>query len=163
MYFFVSYGVRDAKNANSSMQVKFPSNNDLDTIMEFALSTAQLIDPLIRGQITSVGVGVALDLPGALKDAPLATSDVEEGAEFSFLTTGGAKHNTGFRIPTFDETFLVSGTREVDTANATVDALVDRITEGFTAGLVNVSPSNLYGEDIVSLDSARESFTSSRG
>lgn len=157
---FVVTTIRDAKGAEAITKTNFPASVEFSVLAAYASSTATLIDAIIRGQIVAVGFGVEIALPGGLKSAPLATADVEEGARFEWRATSGAP--TGWRLPTFDEDLLLAGTREVDLTDTDVDAYHDRIISGHTVTLVNVSPSDNRGSDIVSLESARESFTSSR-
>jgi hypothetical protein len=162
---FVSYSILDAKGKKSTTQINFPIDNmdseHLDVLIDFAGTTAELIDAIIRGQIVDVGIGISVDLTSlTLKGTPVASSDVEEGARFQFSTVLNTL--TGFRLPTFDEDFINAGSNTVDIEDTDVDAFVDRIVEGRTITLTNVSPSDDRGEDIVALVSARESFQSSR-
>lgn len=162
---FVSYTVLDAKGQKSTFQINFPSSAGdsahIDVLIDFARTTAPLIDALIRGQIVNVGVGISIDLVGVtLKGTPVATADVEEGARFMWRT--GINTLSKFRLPTFDEDFISPGSNAVDIADPAVDAFVDRITAGRTILVTNVSPSDDRGEDITSLDSALESFGASR-
>lgn len=155
------YSIRDAKGKKSTTTMNFPIASDQAVLVDFLKTTAQLIDPLIKGQIIGIGAGIVVDLPGSgLKTAPLADSDVEEGARFNWLASSGAL--TNFRIPTFDEAKMVTGTPDVDTADGDVDDFVQRMRAGKTDTLVNVSPSDDRGSDITELESARESFTSTR-
>lgn len=159
---FVTYTVQDAKGAKSTMKINFPDAADIAVLKDFVRGTASMIDALIKGAIVDAGIGLAVDITGlGLKAAPNADSDVEEGARFSWRTVLGTRPQ--FRMPTFDEAFISAGTKGVDTTDPTVDTFVQRIEQGRTIGLVNVSPSDDRGEDIISLDGARESFTSSRG
>lgn len=155
------YTIEDAKGVKSTTRMNFPTSTDIAVLKEFARSTGTLIDAIIRGRIVDVSVGIGVEnLPGTWKAAALPTADVEEGARFSWRTALGSLPS--FRLPTFDEDLMLAGTREVDLADADVDAFVDRITAGLTQGLINVSPSDDRGEDITVLDYARESFTNSR-
>ncbi len=159
---FLVYSIRDAKGKTSTVKINFPVTVNIGMVQDFAVSTATMINSLIKGQIMDAGIGLAVDLSGAtIRNAPDPNSDVEEGARFSWRSAAGAI--TNFRLPTFDEAFMVSGTRNVDTEDTTVDAFVQRIIEGRTVGLENASPSDDRGSDIEALDTARESFTSSRG
>lgn len=161
---FVGYTIEDAKGAQSSTEIKFPANADIAIVSTFARSTAQLIDAIIRGKFVDISVGLKIALSSvtspSLKSAAIDTADVEEGARFQFNAANGGV--TGFRLPTFDEDFLIAGSRLVDTADASVDAVVQRIIQGQTVGLINVSPSDQYGSDVTTLKSAKESFTNSR-
>lgn len=157
---FVTYSVKDAKGKVVPFIINFPANVDIGVLRtNFVPTTATLIDTLLKGKIVQAGIGLAVDISGAtIKATPNADSDVEEGAFFGWKAANGA--DTGFRVPTFDEAKLVSGTTAVDTADTDVDAFVQRILAGQTVGLTNVSPSTDRGEDIATLETAVESFKS---
>lgn len=157
----VVYTIRDAKGKSSVSKINMPDSTDIAIAKQFAQSTAQLIDPLLKGQLVSIGIGIEVGLPGSgLKTAPNTDADVEEGARFNWLTASGA--NTEFRLPTFDEAKMVAGTPNVDLTDTDVDDFVQRIIAGQTVGIINVSPSDDRGSDVTEIITARESFTSTR-
>lgn len=159
---FLVYSIQDAKGKTSNMKINFPVNVDIGQLQSLAVDTATMVNNIIKGKIIDAGIGLAVDLSGAtIRSAPDVNSDVEEGARFLWRSAVNAI--TGFRIPTFDEAKLLDGTKQVDLADTDVDAFVDRIIAGKTTGVVNASPSDDRGEDIEALESARESFQSSRG
>jgi hypothetical protein len=164
MGFSVLYSVLDAKGQSSTMEVNVPSSVTFANIVLFASEVAKLIHPLMTGQITRIGVAFTVALPAGLRAAPLANSDVEEGARFQFGTSGG--FYTATRIPTIDESIILPGTRQVNTANAAVAALVTALRDGLNlvpvGGTATVSASDSRGEDITSLASAVEMFQASR-
>lgn len=158
---FLVYGIQDAKGKVSNIKINFPVAVDIGQVASFAGDTATMINSIITGKILNAGIGLAVDLSGAtIRSAPDPTSDVEEGARFSWRSAVGAI--TNFRLPTFDEAKMVSGTRNVDTADTDVATFVARILAGKTTGIINASPSDDRGSDIGVLEGARESFTSSR-
>lgn len=157
----VVYTVQDDTGKKSTFRIAFPSATDIAVLQQFAWSTAELIDPLIKGQIVDIGISASVEFGSAtLKSAPIAGADVEEGAYFGFMSDAGFA--SGFTIPTFDEAFIVPSSDNVDTADTDVDAVVQRVLAGQTVGLTNVSPSDVRGSDLVSLATARESFRSTR-
>jgi hypothetical protein len=158
---FVTMTIEDAKGNSSNFIHNFPTAVDIAILKGHARSFATIVDALVRGRITQVGIGIGVEnLPVGLKAAPLPNADVEEGARFTFRTALGTL--TSFRVPTFDEAFIVDGTKQVDSADPAVAALVNRMISGDTQGLINVSPSDERGEDVTALESAVESFQSSR-
>lgn len=157
---FLTYSYVDAKGATASNRINFPANVDIDQLKGFAVSTGLLIDTVTRCKIVGIGIGIEVDLVGAFKGAAIANSDVEEGARFAWNTD--AFTLTSFRIPGFDEAFINSSSRNVDLTNTSVNALVQRILAGQTTGLINVSPSDASGNDVVSIATALESFQKSR-
>lgn len=156
------YSIQDAKGKTSQMRMNFPSAVDIGQVVSFAGDTATMINNIIKGKILDAGIGIVVDLSGAtIRSAPDPDADIEEGARFQWEAASGAL--TGFRMPTFDEAKLVSGTKNVDLADDDVDDFVQRILAGKTTGLVNASPSDDRGSDIEVLRSARENFQSDRG
>lgn len=165
MAFEVLYSIVDAKGKSSTMAIALPQVTSFADVTIFAGQMALLIDPLINGRITRIGVGFTVSLPGALGLVSDADSDVEEGAKFQFKTSGG--FFTGFRIPTFDEQFILSGTQQVDLAAPGVAALRTAMVSGINltaaGGSGTIQPSDTRNEDITALEFAREMFQSSRG
>lgn len=149
------FTIRDAKGARSTVEI----NIDVATIANaqtFITAFAPLLDALILGVIERVGICILATLPGGLRAVPTLGSDVEEGARFMYNTVSGYK--TGFRVPTFNEAFLVDGTQRVDLADADVIAFNNAIEDG----LATFEPSDYRGDDIVALRSALESFQKTR-
>ena len=162
--FSAIYTIRDAKGETSVMEVKVPDNLTVVNLGIFAQQMANLVDNVITGAITRIGVALSFPLPGTLKAAPLANSDVEEGARFGFRTTNG--YPTGFRVPTFDEALIASGSKEVNTVDADVAALITAVVAGINlvpvGGTGTVGATDDRGEDIIALNFAKEQFLSSR-
>lgn len=154
---FVTYTVKDEKGNSSVMNMNIPTATTAANAITFAQSFAGLLNAVITGQITAIGLGYLVTLPGGLRTSPLGGSDVEEGARFSFRTA--LNHLTRFRIPTFDESLILAGSKAVDLEDTAVDALVDAMT----GGLGGVSPVDSRDEDVVSLDAAQEQFGQDRG
>lgn len=155
--FFV---VQDSKGLKSSMKMNHPLNTDLGALKNALPTTAELLDPLIGGQIIDCYVSIPISIVGWDVSTPAALSDVEEGCRFTWDTASGAP--TDFRLPTFKESFL-DADGVLNTADPTVDAFVQRIIGGLTQGLVNVSPADAYGSDVTALLAGQEDFLSSRG
>lgn len=166
----VLISVRDAKGKISTTEVKFSVGNTFSVrgLEVIAQRIAELVAPLLAGQIVRIGVALSFELPASLGvsgDNTLSPdSDVEEGARFQFRTAGG--YTTSLRLPTFYESKLISGTDQVNLTDADVaafvNAMVDQIsvTDGPDTYIVN--PSDYRGDGIVHLVFAREQFISTR-
>jgi hypothetical protein len=165
MAFTVLYTIRDGKGEQSTTEVNVPSSLTLSQVTTFAGQMASLIDDLISGAITRIGVALLVDLPVGLKSTPANTSDVEEGARFQFRTDGG--FFTSMRIPTFLESLINAGSKDVDLTDTAVAAFVNAMEDGIDPDAGGpqppIPPCDKREEDIVSLDFAREQFLSSRG
>lgn len=153
----LQYSIRDAKGISSRTLVHIPSATTIANATTFAQAFGEVIDALIKGLITSVDLCIGLDISAwDLKAAPDASSDVEEGAAFTYTDALGLLFRQ--RLPTFDETFVLAGTRQVDLANAGVQAYTDLIT----AGNGTVSPTAQAGSDLTDLVTAKEQFVKNR-
>lgn len=153
----LQYSIRDAKGITSRTLVHIPTATTVANATTFAQAFAEVIDALIKGQVTSVDLCIGLDISGYdIKDTPDAASDVEEGAVFTYQDALGLLFRQ--RLPTFDETFVLAGTRQVDTANAGVQAYTDLITDGNGT----VAPTAQAGSDLTALITAKEQFVKNR-
>lgn len=160
----VVYSIRDEKGATSLMQVNLPSGTALADVILFAQQMAPLVEALITGAITRIGIALTVALPGGLRSNPLSGSDVEEGGRFQFKTDGGFYTST--RVPTFDESFVTAGTAEIDTAAGAVASFVASMLAGIdltgVGGSGIIEPTDTRDDDLGSLEFAREQFQSSR-
>lgn len=163
----VIFSFRDAKGKSSTTEVNIPTGLTLANMTIFAQEMAKLIDPLITGVITRIGLAINIALPAGLAANPLSTSDVEEGGKFQFSTAGG--YYTGLRIPTWMESLVSAGSDDINTLDADVAAFVAAMMSGIdlttatpVAGTGTVTPTDGRGDDITALVNAKEQFVNSR-
>jgi hypothetical protein len=159
MAFEIVYTIRDEKNKRSLQSVHLPDTVSLTNARSFAQEMALLIDPLIKGKIERIGLGFMVTLPEGLKADFVAGADVEEGAT---LIYEASPYLFRHRLPTFDEQFIVAGTREVDLTDPDVSAFVDAMVDGLLIDAVQVQPCEWREQDLEALRSARETFQRSR-
>lgn len=164
MGFEIVYNVQDEKASNSLMSTRLPSAVSFNDAIIFASEFAPMIQALITGAITRIGVAFTVDLPAGLRSAPLAGSDVEEGGRFQFNTAGG--NITSVRVPTLDESKVTAGSSEIDVLDSAVATFVTVFEDGMDLSGVGgsgvISPSDSRDEDITALKWAREAFQRSR-
>jgi hypothetical protein len=158
---------QDAKGKQSTTMVNVPTGITLANLTIFAQEMVKLIDTMINGIITRVGLAVTFALPTGINISPNSASDVEEGGYFNFRTAGG--YHTSMRVPTFMETLVSAGSADVDTSDPDVAAFVSAMISGInlttatpTAGTGTVTPTDSRGDDIVALTDAKEQFVNSR-
>lgn len=148
--FVCIFTFKDAKGKTATTEVKVPLTFDLANVIEFVGALAIIYNTLTKGQIVAITIGVAINMAGlvGLRTAPLADSDVEEKASFGFVTDAGFP--TGFELPTFNEDYLIAGSRDVDLTDPDVIDLTEAILLGIstTPGPVTVTPSDAHGDDI---------------
>lgn len=160
----ITLTVRDGKTPPNESTVTLYTTDGytLPQLVAAVIVVAPLIKNLITGGISSATLAVDVDLSGIVGiEVADPDSDTEEGALFIWDTDGG--HDKRNRIPTFDEALLVSGTREVDTADLNVIAFNNAMIAGVTvAGPATVEFVDSRGEELNSLQDAYESFQGSR-
>lgn len=166
MAFTITYSITDGKGKQSTTEVNLPSTTAFTDVLLFASQMAVLLDDMIAGRIERIGITATVDmstLTSLIKQTAGTTSDVEEGGRFNFRTANG--FFTAMRIPTFLEDKIVTGTDVVDVADTDVAAYLTAMRTGINltaaGGSGTIQPADKRDEDIVSLDSATESFLSS--
>jgi len=162
----VLFTFRDGKGETSSTQVNLPSNTSAADAILFGQQMAGLLDALISGAITRVGIVLDVDISAlGLNTTASGTSDVEEGARFQFRTANG--FFTSMRIPTILEGIISSGGNSVNQVDVDVAAFLTAMETGIdlagVGGTGTVAPVDTRNDDIVTTTSAKESFQSSRG
>lgn len=165
MSWTVMYSIQDEKGKTSTTEINMPTATTFTDASIMAGEMALLVDAMITGQITRIGIVATVDLPVTLKAAPLANSDVEEGARFQFRTING--FFSGLRLPTFDEAAIVAGSKAVDLTDGDVTAFVTAMVDGLditgAGGSGVIQPADKRNEDLTALEFAKEQFLSSRG
>lgn len=152
----VSFTVLDADGNNSSVVFKVPVGTlTLAQITEYAQEQATNTDACIEGQITEVRVVLDVALPGGLKGAPVALSNVQEGALFSFQAAD-TKYKHGIRLPSFKQAYFTG--KEVDQTEPDVAGWLTGVITGLDASGTNVPACDNYGNDLTSVAKAYKSF-----
>jgi len=153
--FNVSYSILDGDGDTSALAFKVPAGTlTLAQITGYAQQVATLLDAVIGGKILGIGITLDAALPGGLKAAAVATSDVQEGALFTFTTS--TPYVDSVRVPAWLETLFTG--KEVNLAGAGVGAFRDALLTGLTVAGANVAASDRYENDYTSLKTATKSF-----
>lgn len=164
MAWTILYSIQDGKGKVSTTEVNLPTATNLASATAMAQQLATLINNVITGAIVRIGITLQVTPPGGLRVAAAANSDVEEGARFQYRTQNG--FYSGLRIPTFDESLIATGSRDVNVAGAVATfstAMISGIDTSGAGGTGVIQPCDKRGEDLVALEFAREQFLSSRG
>lgn len=152
----LQFTIRDAKAQISRMKIHVPSTSTIANISAYVSAIAADLDAITDGLLVSAEVNVKIALPGGLKTAPVAGSDVESGALFSFRDTLGLTSRT--RVPTFKQSMVSATSRAVDTANSFVTNFVNKMVIGANS----ILPCSRVESDLTSLISAKEQYVKSR-
>lgn len=148
------FTIQDGKGGSGQTLINAPGLTSSDIGGQYATcETFQgLIDALIKGYIIRAGVVVDIPLIGGIKTSPDVNADLEEGAKFIWrASTDFTAEN---RIPTFDESKIITGTRQVDL----LDGDVDNFITAMLAGTIRDS----RNDPLVLMLSAQEDFGRSR-
>jgi len=161
MYYTIKGG--DDVPRSSSITICLPSGTVANDALLFVNELAALVDPLVSGIITNHGVNFPLGIFGSQVAVP--DVDLENGARFIWRTLNNFP--TRVRIPAFDLTKLISGTPNVNLADADVIAFNAAIENGIDllplGGSGVIQPVDTRDEDIVDLESAKQNFVRSKG
>lgn len=153
--------LEDGKGAKSTTSFNVPDTVSVAGLAEVALEVAQAILAVVTGRIVSISACINVDISTLTGNTVSATSDVEEGARFIWNAVGGWTASN--RLATFDEQYILAGTRFVDVDAPAVQNFINLIEGGvITTGDGTVRLTDYRGELISELDSARESFQRSR-
>lgn len=153
-----TYSFVDDAGKTSSTKIRVPLvGMTLVDISEFGLASAQVLADLSSCKLTKTTACVGVDLTGlGLRAVATATSDIAHKALVMIRSSIGAF--TRMIIPTFNESFQVPNSDQVDTADASVVALVTAIEDGIAVTGGTVTPVDRRGYDIESVDDIREIF-----
>lgn len=160
----VFYNVRDEKGDVSTVTIPIPGTTTPTNAVAFVQAMAGILDPLVNGELVNAGVTMYVSVPdwtGGL----VGLADVQERAKFLFRTAIGNFAKI-LRIPAFDETKILAGTKEVDTTDTDVNAFVAAMTGGVDVsghgGVGSVAPCDVRDYDLGTLESAVEDWGKAR-
>jgi len=161
MFFTIKGG--DDKPRSSTITICLPAGTVANDALLFVNEMAGLLDPLALGNIINHGVTIGKGIFGSQVPVPLV--DLENGARFIWRTLNN--YPTRIRIPSFDTARYVSGTPQVDLADADVIAFNLAMENGIDllplGGTGLIQPVDTRDEDIVDLESATQNFVASKG
>ena len=120
---------------------------DINTFAAFWLP---LLDAVIDGKITGASVTKPLALPGGLKAGAVALSEVQKGANFSFVNA--SRYKFGVWIPAFTPSLFTGDV--VNQGGAGVAAFI----AAYVTGTGGIAPTNGFGFDLTSLARATKNF-----
>jgi len=142
--------VQDADDGRRSVHVFLPAATSQADIVSFSNAYAALLDAVIDGVIVECNYTINIAVPGGLKGAAVANSEVEKGALLSYLN--GSRYKYGMYVPTFTPSKF-SG-NDVNLGAAGVQAYVD----AHSVGLGAIFPTNGYAFDLTGLSKAKKTF-----
>jgi hypothetical protein len=154
----INFTLTDAKGKSRMTKVRVPTGFHPSAYGEFALAMGQIIANLSDGAITEISIGIPLDISTAsIKLIAETFADAAKKVFFGALSTVSGLF-AKFIIPTYDETFTVSGSDDVDVAAPEVAALIALIESGTTIGGTPIAPVDKYDNSLDDVNIAREQF-----
>lgn len=156
----VVFSIVDDDGHPSSVSVRIPSDTAAADATAFASDVATLLDAVIDGVITRIGISETVTPPGGLKTAALANCDVEVGATLFYAAAGGFVFR--HRIPTWKISLIVDDGSVIDQSDGDVQAFRDMMVNGITPVATLVQPAEWRDADITAFNVGSQTFTKTR-
>ena len=162
-----TYTVIDGKNPAKKSKVTLYHPYDtlltIENLQEIARDHLPIVRGIITGGIIDCSINIAPDMAPAFAldptiKVPDPDSDVEEGAKFAFRPLDGDIRPTIMRIPTFNEDFLVSGTRIVDVDEPDVELFINAVVASVIPYPFDFGFSDSRGAPLTNFLGAEENF-----
>jgi len=146
----LSVNVLDADGDTRAAKVHLPAATSEADIATYAAAFMPLLDAVVEGKITSATYSKPLALPGGLKAGAVANSEVQKGANFSFVNSSRYKY--GVWVPSWTPTLFTGDL--VNQGGTGVAAFIN----AFIAGLSGIQPTNGFGFDLTAISRATKTF-----
>lgn len=154
IYFLVG---EDGSDKQSRLPIPFPSTITMTDAQELVTALVTILDPLLNGGIKGAGVSFELSVGSGLPTITNALADLRDKARFSFIASGAAGvFPKILRLPTYDESYTLPGTKELDLTDPDVDAFVDAIVGGIAVTSGTIQPVDSRDYAITGLNYAVE-------
>lgn len=152
----IYFTISDSDGDVSTVEFFFDDATAFAVLQAGVSAVAALINPMLTGGLRTAGIRFEVDISGAWGPVAQLVSDVQEKAEFAMRTVGGFLSR--LNLPTFDEAFFVPGTGTVDTSDPDVQAFVDFLETGITAGGGSLAPTDYREDGILTVERAVENW-----
>lgn len=141
----------DEKGENARMHIYVPTGQTFVALQAFLDAFLADLDVVTDAQITAATLTRAFVIPGGLKAAPIADSDVQEGVNLLW-DVAASNYNFSNRLPAITPTYVVGRTLEL--ANVDIIAMSNHVING----VATVLPSDRAGGDITGLIAGAKTF-----
>lgn len=111
--------------ASAPFYLQFPDASTLAEINTAVQAILTDLDDVTDGQILRATIEIDAILPGGLKSAPVAGSEVERGGLFNWFQTG-IKYKFGVLVPALSASVVVDG--KIDLSNVAVSTFLALVT-----------------------------------
>lgn len=146
----ISVNVQDADGDTRAAKIHLPAATTEADIATYAAAYMPLLDAVVDGKVVAAKYEKPLALPGGLKAAAVANSEVQKGANFSF--NNASRYKYGVWIPVWTPGLFTN-----DLVNQ-VGAGVPAFINAYLAGLSGIQPTNGFGFDLTSIARATKTF-----
>jgi hypothetical protein len=147
----ISFAVDDVDGKRGHVHCYVPATYTLAQLQTFAENLAGDLDAVTGAKIASITVTKSLTLPGGLKANATASHYINQGANFAFDAADTDYRHT-MRVPAILESLCTGDV--VNVAAGAGKTFADQVTVGDGV----VSPSDRYGNDLVSTIEATRTF-----
>lgn len=141
----VSYRIIDAKGKSASVPFTLPPTLTLSQLQEWVTAFSALLDVVTEGVVQNAAMNYVFTLPQALKDAAVANSDVEEGANLSFQALN-IKYTHGIWVPAWAQGAFSGADVNVEATG--VGAFLDSIGAGLAVTGGTATQTDRYNNDL---------------
>ena len=156
--FEVVYEYTDDSGDKAESAIKLPTTFTLAQYTEFVRAMAVLVDKVVVGIVSRAGIRVAIDVSSLTGNTVLGLSDVEDVGAFQYATADARP--VRFNIPGIQESHVLAGSDDIDTAAAEIAAFNTAMLSGIAVTAGTISPTDVAEDDVTSLVFARERFRS---
>jgi len=155
----IVYSVVDDSGEIGTTSINIPTGFSLSQIGEFGSGLATLLDKILGGKVLTAKLVFSVDISSLTSNVALSTSDVEEIGAFQFETVAGFPVTVN--IPAINELVVLSGSDELDQADADVAAFIAAMENGLAVTGGTIAPCDVAESDVVTTVYARERFRAS--
>lgn len=155
----IIYTIEDQAAKRSTFTAYAANGFTLPQYSEAIQALAVLVDAILTGVLVGADFCVVADLSGLTGNAVASTADVEDVGVFSYLT--GDNRPVIVNVPCILDTLSVSGSDDLDEADADVAAFISMYEDGLVTTGGTIQPCDVDEDDVVSLAFAREAVRNS--
>jgi len=154
-----TFQIQDADGDNATFEVHTPSGLTLAQYTEGIQALSLLLDSIIAGIISFVSFVLNVDISALVGNIADINSDVEEIGAYAF--TSSANFPVKLNIPGVNELDVAAGSDELNQADPQIAAVISMMLSGIAVTGGTIIPCDKDGNDLTTLNYARENFRAS--
>lgn len=151
MTHLMSIPITDAKGRQERVSLFFDDSEELADMQGYYASFAAALDAVTEGVVGNASITFTVAAPGGLKSSAVANSDVNEGGNLAFNTTG--RYKFSFRVPAMLQSKFSGDSVQISDSGS-VEALIAALVTGYSG----VAPTDPQGVDITGISTGKKTF-----